>query len=684
MLSSQTKTRPMKQIPAALTPASSTETNHALPIALGHHAPVLAAAAGVGAWTVPLSLQWAALPPLLALTALGCAVVGGQAGRWSKVLAVLLLSLALGGAISSSLAAALLGVAVLTVFHPPSGPSITLAVIALQTSYVPTIEALISDGFASFGLEAAGPSLVAVMALLFVGRRRRLALLLAATAVLAITAISRTLGFIPSTEAGLAALPTIAIAAAMARGGSRGSVLGGVLLCALLALSWNITPPRLAWPNEVTLLLPTAPDAPEARHFASLAEGLRFAGLRVVENGKLEDIQEGAFVILPWLSASLAEKEADFAARFNALANARRWTVIMFGEHDGMGGLDTRAASLASRPLFRRDLSVPPGNGDTSGPLRAADGLAWLQRSVLNRGATTDPYDARARVLLAGDGWWADRDIGEWLWTGDYRWRQGDRGGRLTLAHAVGDLGGATWVAVGDTSPILTRQILGDPRPVLRLLELATLMPAVLLDVGLFLVALAVILRNSAHARSRLPYFGAITTLAATVLTVGATPSLRLPVPVAWHAIDLGESSFDASNFNATLAAEPKLLTAGWEIRRAVQPVSGDVAPPTSPTVSFLLVEGDARLGGATLSGCWRLGALDINTDGPRLMDAQACQVDGEAEILVGDRTGAAALRIPGPSGPWLVVLDRGFLAEGAPTTNTSWLLRIMRGEHED
>jgi hypothetical protein len=63
-------------------------------------------------------------------------------------------------------------------------------------------------------------------------------------------------------------------------------------------------------------------------------------------------------------------------------------------------------------------------------------------------------------------------------------------------------------------------------------------------------------------------------------------------------------------------------------------------------------------------------------------MDAQACRVDGEAEILIGDRAGAAALRIPGPSGSWIVVLDRGFLAEAAPATNAAWLLRTVQAKH--
>jgi hypothetical protein len=49
------------------------------------------------------------------------------------------------------------------------------------------------------------------------------------------------------------------------------------------------------------------------------------------------------------------------------------------------------------------------------------------------------------KVLLAGDGWWAEPSIGEWLWVGDYVWSPGDRGGRLSLAVSA-DIDGARWV----------------------------------------------------------------------------------------------------------------------------------------------------------------------------------------------------------------------------------------------
>lgn len=54
-------------------------------------------------------------------------------------------------------------------------------------------------------------------------------------------------------------------------------------------------------------------------------------------------------------------------------------------------------------------------------------------------------------------------------------------------------------------------------------------------------------------------------------------------------------------------------------------------------------------------------------------MDAQACRVSGEAEVLVGDKDEAAVARIPGPH-PVILVLDQNFLGQKAPIGNRLWL----------
>lgn len=109
------------------------------------------------------------------------------------------------------------------------------------------------------------------------------------------------------------------------------------------------------------------------------------------------------------------------------------------------------------------------------------------------------------RILLAGDGWWAEPDIGEWLWVGDYVWQPSDRGGRLSLALSA-DIGGARWVVLGDNTPFINSQLIADPRPAIRILELATLWPAFILDFYLLALGCAFFVQLKSMRSGWMPY----------------------------------------------------------------------------------------------------------------------------------------------------------------------------------
>jgi hypothetical protein len=641
---------------------------------LGSAAAALGIAAAIAAWAMPFSGYWLIVSAGLALGALVASVFVRPCPKLTLVALVVLVLLVLGGIASVPLTLAGLGIAILLRHQPVEGRGLSLALLGLQSSFTGTPEALISNALAPYSLEAVAPALVAAAFIAIPCWRQAPSLVVGAVLTVCVASGARWLEAGPSAEAAIASLPIILVGAWLGAGNSRGSTGWGLILCCALGLSWNVTPPRLGLVNEVSIVLPADRSAPEAIHFHGITEALRFSGLTVNEPSELKEISTGSVVILPWLSVAFAEDEEGFAAEFRALARERRWTVVMFGEHDGMGGLDARAEALAGRPLFHRDLTVPTGNSDTSGQLRASSLRAWPPSAMLNRGATTNVFDARARVLLSADGWWAERDLQEWLWTGDYRWRPGDRGGRLLLAHAVVDLQGATWVAIGDTTPILTRQLIADPRPVLRLLDKATLIPALLADVSLLLGWFAIVLFG--RASSRLAW--AASFIALSVLWAGLLLPERHAVNGGWRSLNIGESGYEASNFNATLAAEPQLLEQGWDLVRSRNAVNGSVRIPSRPTVSFLLIDGSAEFGNIRLSECWRLGSLNVGESGPRLMDAQACKVEGDVDVIVGERSGAAALLVRSASVPWIIMLDRGFLSGMAPLENARWLQRLM------
>ncbi len=666
-----------------LAPKCRQSEGGALSDPLGRAVLPFAAVAGISASVFPIVVPWALLPLLVAIASVGGAIFFLRRSYGLLPIVGLVMLAALGGVISLPLATALASIAALSIAATAGARRLAYVILALQFSYVATIEALISGELAIWRLESGAPPLLACTAVLCVNRSHWKIVLCGAIVTVVVAWIARVMGLPPPAIQAMAAVPVLAVGAITVMRNAQRSAGAGVVLCSILACTWVLTLPNVRSASDVHLILPRAPEAPEARHFSGIEEGLRFAGLRVTVPAELEQIPKGAFVLLPWLSSELADDEGAFGLRFRQLANLRHWTVLMFGEHTGMGNLDVRAEMLADQAMFRRDLTVPPGNGDISGPLRSSDMLAWPNAAVLNRGATTRPSNVRSRILLSADGWWADEDLSEWLWLGDYRWRSEDRGGRLSLAHATRGNGGATWIAVGDTSPALTRQLVADPRPFLRLLELATLVPALLLDIMLLFAMVATILSSIKPVTPwRKRAMSLALALAIGCVFTRVSPLARLPESEAWRGLYIGEGGFEASNFNVALAGEIRLLSSGWALKRHASTVQGEVRQPRVPAVSFLLVETSATFASARVSDCWRLGALEATEKGPRLMDAQACRVDGDAEVLVGNREGAAVIRVSTQNGPWIIVLDRGFLAETAPPGNRTWLLQAMGTVH--
>jgi hypothetical protein len=333
----------------------------------------------------------------------------------------------------------------------------------------------------------------------------------------------------------------------------------------------------------------------------------------------------------------------------------------MVGEHTDMGGVAARVKSVAGHSYLRNDLSVPPGNTDYSGQMRIADIRAWYPEAMLNRGASVEVLSPLHRVLLSGDGWWAEPNIGEWLWVGDYLWQPSDRHGRLVMA-AVVDEGRARWVVLGDTGPFINQQLAADPRPAVRILELASLWPLLLRDVGLVIIAAVI--------GFGLPIAGLVGTVglvAAGSLLMGTSSD------GAWRSLWRKESGFDERNFNQSLLESPMLLTTDWKFVRPKGPLATRLPVPKDRTVIFGLVDGELVVGNTKLSSCTRLGS--IQTDGILLMDAQACKVDGDADILVGDKGEAAIVRV----GSILLVLDQNFLGQKAPPSNRIWLERTLQ-----
>lgn len=633
----------------------------------------LAAAAGTGAYALPLTVPWHIL--LLAVSSIaGMVLCRTRARRWIwAALCAVVFTAVLSGYLPSPLAAAVVSASALTMF---SAAAIAAAILIMNISVTATIQEFVAETISSAGLEAAGPTLIAIMILLLA--RFRFVVHAVGAGVLSVLGawVAGYTKLSPETAMAIAALPACGLAALMVRDelsiGPFSPALPVAIVLVIGLSSWAWTMPR-AW-NETYFLTPEAPDSYEAKFFKNYLESLAFAGIEAKHAERLEDVSFGSLLLLPWLTSPYNIDAGDaFTKRIGELARERRWTVVVVGEHTDLGGVATRVEAMTGQPILRRDLTVPPGNTDNSGPLHTSDLRAWPHEAILNRGASVRVNSLADKVLMAGDGWWAEPDIGEWLWVGNYVPNSGDRAGRLALAVSS-NTEGARWVVVGDNSLLINSQLFSDPRPVIRLLEMATLWPAFLRDTLVAAITLLICFPFATRTwHSRLPFM-----IVGSVAVLGFVLSfMPSATSIGWRDAYVGESGFNERNFNETLAGNPALI----EDRRLIRmkdPVSGSVELPDGDSSIFMLVDSTATIGQVKLSQCRRMGSL-LTVEGPYLMDAQACRVDGPAQVLIGTQEGAAAFVVPNTKGETIVLLDVAFLSQNAPDSNAKWLLKEFR-----
>ncbi|WP_291855398.1 hypothetical protein [Bradyrhizobium sp.] len=631
----------------------------------------IAAATGVGSIAFPLVAPWhliilfaAALANMFTARSL---ILGGFASS-AFVASVL------AGLLPSPLAAGVLAATAIA----GSSPILGVAFLLFQTSIFSTAIQIAAQPLYLYGMEAAAPALLAILIVGLCRWENWVLSIGAVTATILLTAFARSAAASPALQMSCASLPAIALAAAIAVRSreTKNLTVSASLSALLLAASWIATPPRSM--NEPYLLLPKAGASPEGKYFKNYEYALGFSGISSKEVSDPASIPNDAFVMMPWLTASFdTDDDAILMKRIGDLARNRGWTVILAAEHNDLGGSTKRIAALTRRTTVRNDLTVPPGNTDDSGPLHVLDVRAWPHEAILNRGSSVQISSLWDKVLLSGDGWWAERDIGEWLWVGDYVWQEGDRAGRLALSLAFDD-GASRWVIIGDNSPLINSQIYADPRPMIQILRNATLWPAFLRDLALLGMIIILVLRSAGKGG---PLQQSGLSLVTLLLPLASFVSAETQKPAKWRDAYIRQSGFDQRNFNEVFAEYPTLLD-GRRVIRVAAPIANSIELPVGPVLVFAEIDGTARIGNIVIRDCRRLGSLQ-SSQGPHLMDAQACRVEGDARILIGTQQQAAAIEFS--NGPYraTLVLDTAFLAQNSPEENVKWLIREMNPQME-
>lgn len=618
----------------------------------------LAAILGISAFCFPEQAPWTLFTALICTVLIITSAQNHKESLMSLFVGGSIFAVTAGGLLSASFGTAV--IAALTVSR--NNRFLALTILVLQLSYLTSIEAIAANFLYQWHLEASAPALLAGTFLLLIQTNFTLWRILLALTPPGLVWISHGLGLDPHNILLISAVPVLLLAALTQddpRSGREGIpriVLVGALIIGIAG--WVLTPPTT--PNEIYVILPESASNPEARFYENYQEVLQFAGIPAKVAKDANEIPAKSLVLLPWLTASDANQEQAFLKRLRELALEREWIVLMVGEHNNMGGVSDKILEITGAPFLRNDLSVPFGNTDQSGNMRSSDIKSWYVESMLNRGASVEVLSILNRVLLSGDGWWAEPDIDEWLWVGDYEWHPQDRHGRLVMAITAVEKN-TKWVILGDTGPFINQQLVSDPRPALRILDLATLWPMFFRDIGIAIVGICIILA--------LPFALQLGIISAVVLAALIPPS---PINGPWRSLWRQESAFDERNFNLNLISSKTLLTTNWKLERAKNNLSKNLEIPATPTVLFTLVNETLTVGNTKLSNCKRLGSL--STEHVYLMDAQACTVEGDAEILVGDRSEAAILKI----GTLLLVLDQNFLGQKAPKINRTWLEKTL------
>lgn len=628
---------------------------------------------GVAAFTLPESVPWSLALCITAAILNVLAVTNHRSKLIALVISTSVTLAATSVLIPASIATAILAALALA----PRFPYISISILVLQTSYAASFEALLSDWLHVANLESAAPALIACLIISVIQptlRFKKLILLVAPVFLVHLGNSVVTSAWILMTIAAVPALALAVLAPSITKNENHQtwSLSVVVILSLFGTMGWVITPPRT--PDSAYVFLPSAPQAPEADLYRNYASVLKFTDLDIKVVNSLEHIPVNALLLLPWLTVPINDTEdRDLIPQIKKLAESRKWTVILIGEHTNIRGIGDRVSALVGYRALRNDLTTPAKNTDYSDPLRVGDFRAWPHNSILNRGASISISSPNDRILLAGDAWWAEPDIGEWLWVGDYRWQPSDRNGRLTLGASI-HRDGARWVVIGDTSPFTNQQLVSDPRAVNAIIQMSTLWPLFIRDLWLFLFSILCVTAHRIIASNKR---WLIVFLNSIILVPIIFIIVTLEAEAPWRSAWLQESGFNERNFNKMIANNPEFGISEWKLIRLKNELSGIYNPPRGKSIIFGIVDTQVDIGPVSLNRCHRIGSIESD-EGPYLMDSQACLVSGNAEILMGDSEGAAAIRIKNDDHEAIIILDRKFLSQKAPTKNSTWLLGKM------
>ena len=411
------------------------------------------------------------------------------------------------------------------------------------------------------------------------------------------------------------------------------------------------------FPSETVFFLKT-----QTGYFENYQEILNFSGIKAHVTNDISFPKKNAFVIVPDLSVNnYTNKDLD---NLRTQAISKNWTVILLGEHNNLNDVSSRISYLTGQHLLADDLMVPRQNTNNNGLLRSGSLFGWNPKTEINRGATPLVSSLLYKVLLSSDDWWRESTISSKLWVGDFIKDPSDKSGRLPIVISS-DSTDVRWVVVSDSSPFLNSFVITSPSSIKELIFLSTYIPVLLKDFLLFFLLLfCVKLRNICE----------VSLLSFLVVSAFLYHLFVFPRVVFSESI-VDSSAFDITSFNKKLIMSKKLLSGQYYIKRNKFMIS-EIEDFDRPLVLFAHVSNNFNDSGIRITNCKRLGNIRANQI--TLMDAQACSVFGDVDVLIGDTSSAAAVRFNNRRYPLILILDTNFLSQNSPKSNLHWLESVL------
>ena len=444
-----------------------------------------------------------------------------------------------------------------------------------------------------------------------------------------------------------------------------------LLLILLIVFSWWNDFPRSS--DKIYFLIPNASGEYEDKFLKNYKEIARHikASYEVISN--IDSVEARSTIVVPVVTRKLFDDP-----QWNTLstyAKEKELTVLIAGEHTNYKGVAERINKLTKGISINSDLTVPPGNTDEAGHLRSPTLTPFPFDAILNRGASINIQSIFTKVLLSGDGWFADSDLKDPTWVGDFLLNPGEKRGRITLGASYTDE--ARWVFFGDNSFLLNKAIISDPKPLLSAIHFSTLWPIFISD--LLIVIFFISLLFDRYPAVSPKNIGFMCWFLTVVLAYGVAVKQGAKYATAdfFKTTDMGESAFDRRNFNNAFV---ELLGADHiddiQIVRHKNFISEHkIGTSEKPEIHFGLVDSEIKIGDTRLFNCWRLGNLSLS-GGISINDGQSCTVEGDGQVLIGKRNDAAAVKIHADKKTVIIILDPAFLSNGSLNSNNlNWVM---------